>query len=37
MFDTGKKVGSIFGEAIKQMPFVLGLYAQICTEKQPMG
>ncbi len=37
MFDTRKKVGSIHGEAIKAMPLVLRLYAQIRTEKQPMG
>ncbi len=37
MDDALKKAGSLQGKAIKQMPFVLGLYAQICTEKQPMS
>lgn len=32
-----KKVGAIHGEAITLMPFVLRLYVQIRTEKQPMG
>ena len=37
MDDARKKAGAIHGEAMKQMLFELGLYAQIRTEKQPMS